>query len=69
MVNLRIPMYIFILWGLAFVSANPVEPDGSSGDFLREINSKEGKNLESFCLQRFNDQNINISVFSSKIPN
>ena len=59
MVNLRIPMYIFILWGLAFVSANPVEPDGSPGDLLKDsLTAREGKNLVSFRLQRFNDQNI-----------
>ena len=59
MVNLRVPMYIFILWWLAFVSATPIDPGDDPGDFLKDsLDPEEGKKLVCFSLKRFNDQNI-----------
>ena len=52
MVNLRIPMYIFILWWLAFVSATPIDPGDDPGDFLKDsLAAAEGKKLVSFSLK------------------
>ena len=59
MVKLRIPIYSFILCGLAFVSANPLDPGDNPGNLLKDsLAAAEGNNLVSFILQRFNDQII-----------
>ena len=67
MLNLRIPMYIFILWQLAFVSASPIDPGDDPGHFLKDsLAAAEGKKLVSFGLKRFHDQNVLIKLYISR---